>query len=303
MAIKKCKYILFLFSCYIYAQQDAQYTQYMYNTVAINPAYAGSRNCISIFGLHRNQWIGFDGAPVTNSASLNMPIENSNLGVGLSFINDKIGPTVENNMATDLSYSIRLSKSYKLALGLKGTLNTFNLDVSQLNPQYIEDPLLQNFKNKLSFNVGSGLYLYSDKTYVGLSIPYFFVNNRYDDNEVAVYKEQFQWYFMGGSVFELNPNIKLKPAFLIKSAQGSPLQIDVSGNFLFYDQFTLGTAWRSSNVMSFLTGVQINQSLFIGYGYDLENTKLSRYNSGSHEFFLRFELFSKSSKIVSPRFF
>jgi len=285
------------------AQQDAQYTQYMYNTINVNPAYAGSRGVMSIFGLYRTQWVGLDGAPKTGAFSINSPIENSNLGVGLSFVNDKIGPTVENTISADLSYTIQTSESYKLSFGVKGTANLFNLDVTKLNPVNANDPLLQNLSNNFSPNVGAGIYFHSDKSYLGLSVPNFFETKRYDDNDIAVYKERMNLYFIGGYVFDLSPNLKFKPAFLTKVVEGAPLQLDLSGNFLINEKFVLGAAWRWSAAASLMAGFQVSDGMYIGYGYDLETTKLRNYNSGSHEIFLRFELFKRQDRIVSPRFF
>ncbi len=286
-----------------YSQQDAQYTQYMYNTINVNPAYAGSRGVLSVFGLHRTQWVGLDGAPVTNAFSINSPINNSNLGVGLSFVNDRIGPTVENTISADISYTIQTSESYKLSFGVKGTANLFNLDVNKLRVQNQADPLLQNLNNNFSPNVGAGVYFHSDKSYLGLSVPNFFQTKRYDDNDIAVYKERMNLYFIGGYVFDLSSNLKFKPAFLTKVVEGAPLQLDVSGNFLINEKFVLGAAWRWSAAVSLMAGFQVSDGLYIGYGYDLETTKLANYNSGSHEVFLRFELFKRQDRIVSPRFF
>lgn len=303
MRTKILIFALILVSLSGFAQQDAQYTQYMYNTININPAYAGSRGVMSIFGLHRTQWVGLDGAPVTNAFSVNSPIENSNLGVGLSFVNDKIGPTVENTISADLSYTIQTSETYKLSFGIKGTANLFNLDISKLNPENANDPLLQNLDNDFSPNVGAGVYLHSDKLYLGASVPNFFETKRYDDNSIAVYKERMNMYFIGGYVFDLSPNLKFKPAFLTKVVEGAPLQLDISGNFLINEKLVLGAAWRWDAAVSAMAGFQISDGLYIGYGYDLETTKLANYNSGSHEVFLRFELFKRQDKIVSPRFF
>lgn len=286
-----------------FAQQDAQYTQYMYNTINVNPAYAGSRGVMSFFGLHRTQWVGLDGAPVTNAFSMNTPIQFTNLGVGLSFVNDRIGPTTENTISADVSYSIQTSETYKLSFGVKATGNLFNLDVNKLTYQNQNDPLLQNLNNNFSMNMGAGVYLHSDKSYVGLSVPNFFETKRYSDNDVAVYKERMNFYVIGGYVFDLSPSLKFKPAFLSKVVEGAPLQLDVSGNFLINDKLTLGAAWRWGAAMSAMAGFQITDGLFVGYGYDLETTRLANYNSGSHEIFLRFELFKRDDRIVSPRFF
>jgi len=303
MRTKILYFAIMLLSLVSYSQQDAQYTQYMYNTINVNPAYAGSRGVMSIFGLHRTQWVGLDGAPTTNAFSINSPIENSNLGVGLSFVNDKIGPTVENTISADISYTIQTSETYKLSFGVKGTANLFNLDVTKLNPVSSGDPLLQNLDNNFSPNVGAGVYLHSDKLYLGASVPNFFETRRYDDNSIAVYKERMNFYFIGGYVFDLTSNLKFKPAFLTKVVEGAPLQLDLSGNFLINEKFVLGAAWRWSAAVSAMAGFQVSDGLYIGYGYDLETTRLRNYNSGSHEVFLRFELFKRQDKIVSPRFF
>jgi type IX secretion system PorP/SprF family membrane protein len=301
----KTKFLFFalLFTGFVsYAQQDAQYTQYMYNTINVNPAYAGSRGVTSIFGLHRTQWVGLDGAPTTNAFSINAPL-GSNLGGGLSFVNDRIGPTNENTISADISYTVQTSETYKLSFGVKGTANLFNLDVSKLNPEQAGDPSLQNLDNNFSPNVGAGIYFHSDKLYLGASVPNFFETKRYSDNDFVVNKERMNFYFIGGYVFDVTESLKFKPAFLTKVVEGAPLQLDVSGNFLINEKFVLGAAWRWSAAVSLMAGFQVSDGIYIGYGYDLETTRLRRYNSGSHEVFLRFELFKRENKIVSPRFF
>ncbi len=285
-----------------YAQQDAQFTQYMYNTINVNPAYAGSRGALSIFALHRTQWVGLDGAPVTNAVSINTPISGSNLGLGVSLINDKIGPANENTFSADLSYTIPTSETFKLSFGVKGTANLFNLDVTKLNPIDADDESFQNY-NKFSPNIGAGIYLHSDKAYLGLSIPNFIQTNRYDDNDVRIFKEKINTYLIAGYVFDLNQDIKFKPALITKMVEGAPLQIDVSGNFMFSEKFVVGVAYRWSAALSGMVGFQVSDGLYIGYGYDRETTNLKNYNSGSHEIFLRYEIFKNINKITSPRFF
>jgi type IX secretion system PorP/SprF family membrane protein len=295
-------FVLVLTSMLNYAQQDAQFTQYMYNTTIINPAYAGSRGALSIFALHRTQWVGLDGAPVTNTVSMNTPFNESNLGLGISIINDRIGPTQENTISADVSYSIHTSETFKLSFGMKATANLFSLDVNKLNP-VDNDPSLHDFNNKFTPNIGAGIYLHSDKAYVGFSVPNFIETNRYNDNEVAIFKEKINYYLMGGYVFTISDDIQFKPAGLLKITEGAPLQADISGNFMFMEKLTIGIAYRWSAAMSGMVGFQISEGLHIGYGYDLETTNLDRYNSGSHEVFLRYDLFKNNTRMTTPRFF
>ncbi|MFH6989700.1 type IX secretion system membrane protein PorP/SprF [Flavobacterium collinsii] len=302
--MRKLVLVLLFCSTAGFAQQDAQFTQYMYNTININPAYAGSRGVMSIFGLYRTQWVGLDGAPETSSFSLNTPI-NSNVGLGVSLVNDKIGPTNENNISADFSYSIPTSATAKLSFGIKGSANIFKLDPTKLSPEHQGDTQFQDFQNKFSPNIGAGVYWHTDKAYVGLSVPNFIQTTRYDDNDYSIYKDRINYYFIAGYVFNLNSyeTIKFKPALMTKMVEGSPLQVDASANFMFNDKFVVGVAYRWSASISALAGFQITDSMYLGYAYDRETTRLVNYNSGSHEIFLRFEFLNNYSRITSPRFF
>lgn len=301
--MKKLALIFVFFSIVCSAQQDAQYTQYMYNTIAINPAYAGSRGVSSLFGLYRTQWIGLDGAPKTSTISFNTPISNSNLGMGATLVNDKIGPTNETTLSGDLSYTVPTSETFKLSFGIKATANLFNVDINKLSYEDQDDPQFQDFSNKFSPNIGAGIYYHSDKAYIGLSVPNFIETNRYDDNDIAIFKEKINYYLMGGYVFDVDYDIKFKPAVLAKMVQGAPLQVDVSGNFMFYEKLVLGVAYRWSASVSAMAGFQVSEGMYIGYGYDRDTTNLRRFNSGSHEIFLRFDFFNNYNKMTSPRFF
>ncbi|WP_417940590.1 type IX secretion system membrane protein PorP/SprF [Flavobacterium sp. RS13.1] len=305
MRTKLFSFAIMFVSMVSFAQQDAQFTQYMYNTININPAYAGSRGALSIFGLYRTQWVGLDGAPETGCLSFNSPINNSNLGIGASLLNDKIGPTNETNFSVDISYTVQTSADFKLSFGIKGTANMFNLDVNKLNPDVAGDPQFQDFNNKFSPNLGAGIYWHSDKAYLGLSVPNFIETNRYNDNDVVIYKDKINYYFMAGYVFDLDKYqyIKFKPALLTKMVEGAPLQVDVSANFMLIDKFIVGVAYRWSASLSAMIGFQITDGLYLGYGYDRETTNLNNYNSGSHEIFLRYEFVTKNGKITTPRFF
>ena len=286
------------------AQQDPQFTQYMYNTINVNPAYAGSRGVLSVFGIYRAQWVGLEGAPSTSAASLHAPITNSRVGLGISITKDEIGIWERETIATDFSYTINTSANYKLSFGIKGAVNLFNVDYTKLNKYHKNDPKFENnIVNQFSPNIGAGVYFHSDKLYAGFSVPQILETKYFDDNTSSIAKDAMHYYFIGGYVFDVSETTKFKPAFLIKSVKGAPLQADVTANFMFYDKLVLGGAWRWNAAASALAGFQIDANWFIGYTYDSDTTKLANYNSGSHEIFLRYEFKGKQDKIVSPRFF
>lgn len=304
----KSKLILFTFLLVAIignAQQEAQYTQYMYNTANVNPAYAGSRGMLSILAMHRTQWLGFEGAPVTNTITVHTPI-NNRVGLGVSIVNDKLGPSNENTFSADFSYNIPTSESFKLAFGLKGTLDLLNVDFNKLTTLDPNDPLnagRTNIDNRISPNIGVGVYWYSNKTYLGLSIPYLLETKYYDNSIQYVASERMHIQAMAGHVFDISSNTKFKPSILTKIVRGAPLQVDLSANFLFFDKLTLGAAYRWSAAVSAMAGFQISDSWLIGYAYDRDTTRLGNFNTGSHELFLRYELFKTYEKAVSPRFF
>lgn len=286
----------------IQAQQDSQFTQYMYNTITVNPAYAGSRGSLSVLGLYRNQWVGLDGAPETLNFSAHSPIGIKGIGLGMSFTSDKIGPSSESFITADFSYTIQLAEELKLSFGIKGGMSIWSLDPNKLN---IYDPNDYNLRqqNNSSPIIGAGFYLHTEKWYVGLSSPNFLETDHYDDIQVSMATEKTHIYLIGGYVFTLNPNLKLKPAVLAKAVIGSPWAIDISANALLYDKVTFGLAYRLDAAVSALAGFQISDNMMIGYAYDYDTTELGNYNSGSHEIFLRFELGTRIKAKVNPRFF
>ena len=288
-----------------HAQQDPQYTNYMYNTININPAYAGSRGALSIFGLHRSQWVGLEGAPTTNSFSVNTPIADSKVGLGVSFVNDALGVMDENTLSVDFSYTLDLNnRGSKLSFGLKGSANLLNVAYSDLNKYNPNDPqILNDVSNEFTPNIGAGIYWHTEKSYVGFSVPSFLESTRYDNIIQSTMQQKMHYYLMGGHVFEINPMLKFKPAFLLKGVEGAPLQADVTANFLIHDKFTIGGAYRWDAAWSALVGFQVTEGMFIGYSYDSDIKALRNYNNGSHEVFLRFELFNKYRRVNSPRFF
>lgn len=297
----------------VYAQQDAQYTQYMFNTLSVNPAYAGSRGQLSFAGLYRAQWVGLEGAPETFTLNLHSPIRNSRLGYGISVVNDNIGDGVVQETYLDavLSYTIDVAQDAKLSFGIKGGGNFLSLDFQRLR-NFDEEVVQQdNIDSQFSPNFGLGIYYHTNKFYAGFSAPNileteFFDNDANDANSINfLASERINFYFITGYVFDLNGNLKFKPALLTKAVGGAPLQVDISANFLFNDRFSFGAAYRWDAAVSALAGFQITEQIMLGLAYDRETTELggTRFNDGSFEIFLRLELLKRFRKTISPRFF
>ncbi len=316
--IIKMKYLLLLVSLLVIpmlasAQQDAQYTQYMFNTMSVNPAYAGSRGQLSIAALYRSQWAGLEGAPKSQTLNLHSPIRNSKVGYGLSVVNDNIGDGTVQETYFDavISYTVDVSLEGKLSFGLKVGGNLLNLDFSGLRNFDAEPVATDNIENKFSPNVGLGMYYHTNKYYLGLSAPNLlqtehFDNSQRDANSVQfLSKERINFYLITGYVFDLNNNFKFKPALLTKVVGGAPLQVDVSANFMYDDRFTFGAAYRWDAALSAMAGFQISDQFMLGLAYDRETTELggTQFNDGSFEVFLRFELVKSFQRLVSPRFF
>lgn len=295
------------------AQQDAQYTQYMFNTLSVNPAYAGSRGQLSAAALYRSQWVGLEGAPETFTLNLHSPIRNSKLGYGVSVVQDNIGDGVVSETYLDavLSYTIDVSLEGKLSFGLKAGGNILNLDFNALRNFDVEPVSVDNIENRFSPNFGLGIYYHTNRFYAGLSAPNLLETEHFDNSQTAadavqfLSQERINFYFITGYVFDLSGNLKFKPALLTKVVGGAPLQVDVSANFLFNDKFSFGAAYRWDAAVSALLGFQITDQLMLGLAYDRETTELggTQFNDGSFEVFLRFELVKSFQKLVSPRFF
>lgn len=296
--------LISLFTFVANAQQDPQYTQYMYNTMTVNSAYAGSTGTLEATLLHRSQWVGIEGAPETQAFTIHAPLSNERVGLGVSVVNDKLGPSNELYADGNFSYSIPLGYEAKLAFGIKGGVRMLNVDWTKGRYRNPIDPLLnQNINDQIKPSLGAGIYYYSDKFYVGASVPNFIRNDYYDDVQEAVNHDRFHYFIIGGYVFDISDNLKFKPAFMVKAVSGAPLTADVSANFLIQEKFTAGLSYRWDDSMSALAGFQINSSFFLGYAYDYSVTELNKYNNGSHEIILRFQLQKKTSQMKSPRFF
>ncbi len=291
------------------AQQDAMFTHYMYNTLAVNPAYAGSRDALTITGLHRSQWVGFDGAPTTQTLTLHTPILNQNTGLGLSFINDKIGPTNTTSFYADFSYKIKLTKKANLAFGLKGGLNMMTHNLTDLSLDTQNDPaFINDVQSKLLPNFGFGMYYFTERFYAGVSIPKLLENN-FDLNSTSgttnLASEKRHYFLIAGSVFDLNEEIKFKPPAFVKITNGAPIEGDITASFIFNDKFWLGAMFRTGDAVGILAGINITDQFSLGYSFDWSYANTTfQYNGGSHELMLRYDFIYKAEeKIRSPRYF
>jgi type IX secretion system PorP/SprF family membrane protein len=302
--------VFFMFGFTVaFAQQLPQFTQYMFNTISINPAYAGSRETFSAIGLHRSQWVGLEGGPETQTLSMHTPLRNENIGLGLSFINDKLGYENFSYIYGDFSYTIQTGVNSKLAFGLKAGFTHYSLDQELLtDPSVVNDPFFNDVSNRWSPNVGAGLYWHSQRWYVGLSAPRI-LNTDYNKGRNGtldyVALERISYYVTGGYVFDLSETTKLKPSVLLKATNGAPLSFDISANFLFNETFWIGAGYRINENAAAIGGIadfQISKQMRIGYAYEYPISDLRPYTSGTHEVLLMFEVF-KSKRIKSPRYF
>ena len=290
----------------VFSQQDPHYTQYMLNTMSVNPAYVGSKGHTVLTALGRTQWVGFDGAPDTQTLSYDSSLGFNGLGLGFNLVNDKLGPSHELYIDGNVSYTIETGEEGNLAFGLKLGGRILNVDWSIGNPNADgNDPsFAQNIVNRFLPTVGAGIYYHEPEWYIGLSVPNFLRQEHYDaqraTGEVAV--ERLHYFLIAGYVFDLSDDIKFKPAALAKVVFGAPMSLDVSANFMFNDRFRVGAAWRWDDSIAALLGIQVSESLHIGYAYDLTTSNYNVVNSGTHEVLLRYEIF-KQARIKSPRFF
>ncbi|MCG8182557.1 type IX secretion system membrane protein PorP/SprF [Tenacibaculum piscium] len=287
----------------IQAQQDPQYSQYMYNTMSVNPAYAGSKDFGVITAIGRMQWVGFEGAPETQNLSYHTPLGYSGLGLGFNIMNDKIGPSQEISLDANASYSIQTDLDGTLAFGLRLGGRFLNIDWSKGTANDDEAIFGENVSKFLP-TIGAGVYYHKPTWYIGLSVPNILKMEHYDgDNQLGkTAVEKMHFFFIAGAVYDINYDLMFKPAVLLKAVAGAPLSLDISGNFLYKEKFRAGLAWRWDDAISALLGFQASETLLIGYSYDLTTSNYNVTNSGTHEIMLQYEL-SKGSKYKVPKFF
>ncbi|MFD0975353.1 PorP/SprF family type IX secretion system membrane protein [Salinimicrobium gaetbulicola] len=293
--------IILLIGVSTQAQQLPQFTQYMYNTIAINPAYAGNRDALTVVGLHRSQWTGVDGGPETQTFSIHSPLRNEQVGLGLSVINDKLGYENHTLVYGDFSYTINVADSTTLSFGLKGGMSYYNLDENLLGE--VNDPYLEGDTfNRWTPNIGAGLYLSAQKWYMGLSAPRL-LNNDNNEKSEFVALEQVHYYLTGGYVFDLSEDWKLRPTALAKLTKGAPLSVDVSAAAIYDETIYLGATYRIDDAVGAFVDFQILKNFRVGYAYEYTLSDLEQYSNGSHEILLIYELRLNNTKYKSPRFF
>ena len=293
------------FSADLQAQQDPHYTQYMYNMSVMNPAYAGSKENLSLGLLHRKQWVEIEDAPTTTTFFGHAPV-GKNVGMGLSVISDKIGPVEENNIYADFSYTLNLGGEHKLAFGLKTglTLHKVGLydEVYPTLPDEFDPAFSENTSNSY-FNIGSGLFYYTNKYYLGFSIPNLMKSKHLDFNGREFGSEVSHYFVTGGYVFDINDNVKFKPFFMMKSAFEAPTSLDLSANFLFNEKFEIGGTYRLEDSFGAMVNYAITPNIKLGYAYDHIVSDLNVTTPSSHEIILLFDLNFPKKVSSSPRFF
>ena len=289
------------------AQQQAMFTHYSFNTISVNPGYAGSRGALTAVLLHRSQWINFPGAPTTQTFTLHTPLYHERIGVGLSVLNDKIGPTHQTSYYVDLAYKIPMGKG-KFAFGLKGGVNSIKHEISDLTTTQANDPSFQeDYYSELLPNFGVGLYYSTVKYYVGLSTPRLLETDFTTNTAGHAGKDQRHYFFIAGAIFPLNSTgtLKLRPSTFVKVTEGVPIEFDITALVYIRDFIWAGAMYRLGDATGALVGLNITEQLSLGYSYDWSFTNSTgKYNAGSHEVILRYDFFfTEKGKIRSPRYF
>ncbi len=294
-----------VFCSVIHAQQEPQYSQYMYNMSTVNPAYVKAQSGLISTGLlYRRQWTGIEGAPQTANVFGNIPM-NEKVELSVNYVNDRIGDAIPVNndyINVDFAYITRISDQTRLSYGLKAGVNNFKIDPS--GSDVASDPAFADNTSTTQLNIGAGLYLFTSNFYAGISSPNLLPSD-IDIDGVGVAQTKTHIYGVAGYVFDFVDEVKLKPSMVIKQVLDSPMTFDLSLNSLIYNAFELGVSYRYTDSFIALAGFNITQNLKIGYSYDFSVSDLSGYNNGSHEIVMlfNFDLLKFSNKYSSPRFF
>ena len=292
------------------AQQDPQFTQYMFNLLAINPAYAGSAERVSLKALSRHQWVGFEGAPVTQTLTGHMPLPMESIALGVSLMRDELGPVTQYGFMVDAAYRIFMGNDAKLAFGLRGGMNLFQGDYTALHPLESDDIVFsEDVSQKMDPQFGFGVMYYGERFYLGLSTPKLMQTKFFEDAVLDTLGSAWEngqrphYFLSGGYVFDLGTYMKFKPTALIKGVDGAPINFDLSANVLFYERFWLGVTYRYEDSVGALAQYLFTDGLSAGYSYDYPLSPLNNYSGGSHEIMIGFEFGNKLKGIRSPRYF
>lgn len=288
------------------AQQDPMYTQYMENLSILNPAYVGSKDVATAMAVSRNQWVSMPGAPDTRTLAISSPVKDLNMGLGLSFLSDRIGVIKQNGLYLDYAYRLNLGNGAMLSLGLKGGINFYEAGLTGLQTNDPNDPVFaQDINRKFLPNLGVGAFFNGSNYYFGLSAPKL-IENKINVNGFSsqgLSREQVHLFFMGGYVFGVNKIVKFKPSVLTSFVANAPLSLSLTGTLMFYDRLWLGAMYRFGDSFGGLFQVQVTNQLKVGYSYDLSVNQLSAYNNGTHEIMIIYDFGSGKGKIRSPRYF
>lgn len=286
-----------------FAQQQPLFTQYAFNAIALNPAIAGTHEGVSLTGISRIQWAGLDGAPTTSMFTAHAPIGDKNMGVGLSFMNDRIGIYKENELGLMYAYNIKFEKA-TLSFGLRGNFDFLDVSYSDVELGGISDPNFQGGDfNDFRVNLGAGVYYYTDRYYVGVSSPYMTTSTFEGSDGSFTYKKEQIVYVTGGYVFDLNENFKLKPYTNLAIPVGAPLEIDVNASLIYKDMVYLGAGWRPSDSFSVLFEWQIQSSFRLGYAADIYTGDTNQLGGTAQEFMINYLIPIKKDQVVNPRYF
>lgn len=286
------------------AQQDPLYSQYMFNTLAFNPAYAGSADVLTVMALSRHQWVGFEGAPSTQTFIAHSPLGKGPMALGVTALTDKAGPMRQTAAQVDLAYRLKVSEGSRLAFGLKAGIDLMSADIASLSTVEV-DPANVNIQGQTMPNFGFGLFWHSQRYYLGFSVPKLLQNEIQiaSSTPLITGTQVRHFYLMGGYVLDIQDDLKFRPSFLLRRVEGAPLSLDINANFLLRERIWFGGMYRVGNSFGLLAQYQVNDQFRIGYAFDLTTTRLGAYNAGTHEIMLNYDLRFIKGRAVSPRYF
>ena len=284
-------FILFLIVGEGYAQQKPVLSQYMFNGLVLNPAYAGRHEYTTFTAMYRDQWINVPGAPKLTTFAGQSGIKDRNIGVGMFVSEDRIG--VHSNLSAYASYAyvIKLNDDSKLSMGLQGGADFLRSDWSQLTLDDVNDPLLTGSENNIFPNFGAGLYYYTESYYFGFSVPYILTSTKTrTDDLFSDVRHSRNYYLTGGILFDIGYKVKLKPSGLIRVEDNMPFAFDLNANFYYDEIIDIGFSYRSGDSVIGILGLQVNKFLKFSYAYDYVISELNNYTKGSHELMLQYRI-------------